>query len=259
MNCVRTNHAALTRMAKRDGRGRQAKSQKEATPLSRKDKRQRERDRRQRRVERRAQAELNTLRVGTTPSASEPVRGAQAAAIDPTLHWHVARLAPCWTTRIGEALNKIEAATFLPRTSEIVLRRGRRAIRRTPLLPRAIFVGVREPAHLDRVAAHAGVERILSHPIPRETTGNVPEFGLEPARIDAKILQRFVDALAGGEIVQPAGVTVGSHVIVLDGPFASFPGIVEALMPGDRVKVGVAIFGRSSPVELGLAEIQAVD
>lgn len=47
---------------------------------------------------------------------------------------------------------------------------------------------------------------------------------------------------------------VGEEVKVLDGPFASFNGVIEEIT-GQKVKVSVAIFGRKTPVELGILQI----
>src|SRR3546814_17640964 len=52
---------------------------------------------------------------------------------------------------------------------------------------------------------------------------------------------------------------IGDNVKVLEGPFASFNGMVEELdFDRGRVKVGVSIFGRATPVELEFAQVELV-
>ena len=52
---------------------------------------------------------------------------------------------------------------------------------------------------------------------------------------------------------------IGDQVKVLEGPFASFNGVVEELdFDKNKVKVAVSIFGRATPVELDFEQVERV-
>ena len=51
--------------------------------------------------------------------------------------------------------------------------------------------------------------------------------------------------------------SVGDHVRIMDGPLASFTGVVEEIEPEkNRVSVVVSLFGRETPVELELDQVE---
>lgn len=51
----------------------------------------------------------------------------------------------------------------------------------------------------------------------------------------------------------------GDEVMVIDGPFSNFRGIVEEVKPDkEKVRVLITIFGRSTPVELDFIQVNSV-
>jgi transcriptional antiterminator NusG len=55
-----------------------------------------------------------------------------------------------------------------------------------------------------------------------------------------------------------ANFSEGDSVKVIEGPFASFVGIVEQISEKGKVKVQVSIFGRPTPVELEFSQVEKV-
>ena len=55
------------------------------------------------------------------------------------------------------------------------------------------------------------------------------------------------------------GYNVGDHVRIVDGPFASLTGVVEEIEPEkNQVSVMVSMFGRETPVELELDQVEVL-
>lgn len=236
--------------------------------MSRAGKKQRERARKQRRAERKAaaaRASTATAALATkAPSPLTPLCGVSAEEIDTTRSWHIARTRPRMGERALKALGELDVAKFVPRLSEVVVRHRRRVVRSTPLLMRTVFIGVRDAADLDAVRAQPGIAEIVSHLEPEGgPEGNISGLVYRPAKLDPAALQRLADALAADEVVQPLGVAVGQSVLVIDGPFASFPAVVEEILPSAqpedpkavRLKVGVSLFGRPQPLVLDIAQV----
>jgi transcription termination/antitermination protein NusG len=55
----------------------------------------------------------------------------------------------------------------------------------------------------------------------------------------------------------PAPFKVGDQVRILDGPFASFNGVVQEIDDlHSRMKVAVSIFGPPKPIEIGFGQAE---
>ncbi|GGY44113.1 transcription termination/antitermination protein NusG [Parvularcula lutaonensis] len=78
--------------------------------------------------------------------------------------------------------------------------------------------------------------------------------GKKPLPISQKEVDRILGTMEESEQapVMPSVIyDVGETVKVIDGPFASFSGVVEDVdQENARLKVSVSIFGRATPVEL---------
>lgn len=73
----------------------------------------------------------------------------------------------------------------------------------------------------------------------------------------ARILNTKEEAAAAPKHKIKVDFEIGDQVKVLDGPFASFNGLVEELdFEKNKVKVAVSIFGRATPVELDFEQVE---
>ncbi|MDZ7588150.1 MAG: transcription termination/antitermination protein NusG [Parasphingorhabdus sp.] len=73
----------------------------------------------------------------------------------------------------------------------------------------------------------------------------------------ARILNTKEEAAKAPKQRVSVNYEIGDQIKVLDGPFASFNGLVEELdFEKNRVKVSVSIFGRATPVELDFEQVE---
>ncbi len=93
-----------------------------------------------------------------------------------------------------------------------------------------------------------------------KVTGFLGSSG-KPQPISEREAARYFGGVAEAKAAPKTQVSVdydiGDQVKVLDGPFASFNGMVEELdFDKSKVKVAVSIFGRATPVELDFLQVE---
>ena len=141
-------------------------------------------------------------------------------------------------------------------------------------------------ATIERTVESRGLqEQIHAVSIPLETVTEVTESGATKT-YDRKVFPGYVlvkmimsdDACFVGSGTKPTALTedevlqlgvekreivvnyaVGDTVRITDGPLTSFTGAVEALDPEkNKVRVAVSMFGRETPVELELDQVEVI-
>ena len=170
--------------------------------------------------------------------------------------WYVVQVLSGYEDKAERALR--EAATragladkfgeiFIPREEVVELRRGKKTTAKRKLLPGYMLVEMEmsdETWHLVRRTPYiAGFLGGDGKPRP-----------MDPAEVER--LKRQVEE--GVEHPKPkVRFDVGDVVRVIDGPFTSFNGVVEEVMPDKgKLRVSVTVFGRPTPVELDFVQVE---
>ena len=80
-----------------------------------------------------------------------------------------------------------------------------------------------------------------------------------PVPVSSQEIEKILGQMKDG-VAQPKSTidySIGEKVQVVDGPFASFSGLIEDIDEEKlRVKVSVSIFGRPTPVDLEFNQIE---
>ena len=82
-----------------------------------------------------------------------------------------------------------------------------------------------------------------------------------PVPVSDKEIEKILGQIKDGVVQPKSGIeySVGEKVQVVDGPFASFSGLVEGIdEEKSRLKVSVSIFGRPTPVELEYNQVEKI-
>jgi transcription antitermination factor NusG len=195
----------------------------------------------------RRRAKRRAYNAAMSPAASLVRRMPEPRVeIDPVLSWYVVRTAVRAEGRVKTGLRGAALGVFLPAFTEEHERRGKTRLVRRSLFPRYLFVGL-DRNQFEAVRAVDGVESVLS-------IAGCPV----PVRADA--LQLVADTLAehsAGDGRPEWTLRVGDTALVLTGPFAQFTATIAGEPKDGRVATEIAIFGRKTPVELAMTDVEA--
>jgi transcription termination/antitermination protein NusG len=77
---------------------------------------------------------------------------------------------------------------------------------------------------------------------------------------EAKSILQKTGEIKGDKVMRPKqSFSAGEHVKIIDGPFESFTGTIEEVnLEKNKLKVMVGIFGRATPVEVDLLQVEKV-
>lgn len=92
-----------------------------------------------------------------------------------------------------------------------------------------------------------------------KVSGFLGAGGKKPVPVSEKEAQALIQQIQEGIDSPRPSVTydIGEEVKVIDGPFASFNGVVEEIdEEKSKLKVSVSIFGRATPVELEYSQVE---
>lgn len=175
-------------------------------------------------------------------------------SIDPGRGWFIVITAPRGEARARDGLMEAGCSVWLPTLHREVTVRGRSTSYDTPMYQGYLFVADlpfgRQPV------VHKGV---LVSDI-REMPGvlgviSTPRGFLQMPRI---AFERMVAIQNAPEPPRPAfPFERGAKVTVLDGPFADFQATVVDALGHGYAKVLVDVFGRATPVQLEIGQIEA--
>lgn len=144
----------------------------------------------------------------------------------------------------GDMMGKI-GRVLVPMEKSFFLKNGKKISREKVMYPCYVFVETNAIGELKYfVKGCNGASGLLSN---RDGSIQV----LKNCEVD-RMIGYQEDAKIKQEIENK--YIIGEDIKIIDGPFNSFSGTVENV-DGDKVKVGVLIFGRKTLVELGINQI----
>ncbi len=147
--------------------------------------------------------------------------------------------------KISEKFDEI----IVPTHDVTEVKRGKRIQRKKKYFPGYVLI----KSEMDNTIYHM-IKNI------KRVSGFLGTKGM-PVPVSDKEIEKILGQIKDGVAQPKSGIeySVGEKVQVVDGPFASFNGMVEEIdEEKSRLKVSVSIFGRPTPVELEYNQVEKV-
>ena len=181
-----------------------------------------------------------------------------APAVSPDLKWYVVHVLSGFEHRVLKSLkdrivtHKMEDSfgdILLPEETVVANIKGKKRNMKKKFFPGYLLINMvmnDKTWHLvkntDKITSFVSGDRMKPTPISEE----------EARQLTNQVAEGFKKPKS------TAIFSEGDNVKVLEGPFATFVGVVETVNERGKVKVQVSIFGRPTPVELDTTQIEKV-
>ena len=171
-------------------------------------------------------------------------------------NWYIVQSHSSFENKVAKLIKEeFEKSKISEKIEEIVVpthditevRRGKRVQRKKKYFPGYVLI----KSEMDNGLYHM-IKNI------KKVSGFLGSKGV-PVPVSDKEIEKILGQIKDG-VAQPKSTieyTVGENVQVIDGPFASFSGLVEDVdEEKSRLKVSVSIFGRPTPVDLEYNQVE---
>ena len=173
-------------------------------------------------------------------------------------NWYIVQSHSNFENKVAKTIKEeAEKAEFSDKIEEVIVpthditevRRGKRVQRKKKYFPGYVLI----KSEMDNELYHL-IKNI------KKVSGFLGSKGI-PVPVSDKEIEKILGQIKDG-VAQPKSAidySVGEKVQVIDGPFASFNGLIEDIdEEKSRLKVSVSIFGRPTPVDLEYNQVEKV-
>jgi len=173
-------------------------------------------------------------------------------------NWYIVQSHSSFENKVAQLIkDEAQKAKFSDRIEEIIVpthdvtevKRGKRIQRKKKYFPGYVLI----KSEMDNELYHM-IKNI------KKVSGFLGSKGI-PVPVSDKEIEKILGQIKDGVAQPKSGIeyNIGEKVQVIDGPFASFNGLVEDIdEEKSRLKVSVSIFGRPTPVDLEYNQVEKV-